>query len=86
MTTPLVTPPAMPLEMLLNKIGVDLLAVFVGNGYRQIAFTLIAQDLRDNEVGMTGNLRPDGLEALLGSALDRVHAMQEEAKAKEMPQ
>ena len=86
MTAPLVTPPAMPLEMLLNKIGQDLFLVLGGNGYRQVGFTLIVQDLRDDEMAMVGNLKPDGLEALLENAIDRVHIMQAEQDDEEKPQ
>jgi hypothetical protein len=62
----------LPLEMLLKRITQDLFIVFAGNGYKQIGFTLIAQDLRTNEMAMAGNLMPKGAEAILTNALESV--------------
>lgn len=60
-----------PLEMLLQRISTDLFLVFAGNGYKKIGFTLIAQELDGEEqMGMAGNLRPDGLRAILTNALE----------------
>ena len=61
----------LPLEMLLQRITTDLFLVFAGNGYKKIGFTLIAQELDGEEqMGMAGNLRPDGLRAILTNAIE----------------
>lgn len=60
---------AVPLEMLAQRICNDLFLVFAGNGYKHVAFQLIVQDLTNDEVAMAGNLRPEGLRAMLTNAL-----------------
>lgn len=59
----------LPLEMLLQRIGTDLFLVFAGNGYKDVGFTLIVQDLTNDSLAMSGNLRPAGLRAVLTNAL-----------------
>lgn len=77
----------MPLELLLNKIGSDLFLIFAGNGYRNLGFSLIVQELDgDQQMAQTGNLRPVGLKVLLENLLCQMEVDDETDRASPPPQ
>jgi hypothetical protein len=67
----------MPLGVLVDRICQDLYMVFVGNGYKQIGFTLIAHSIDDGESCASGNLKPDGIKALLEQCLEEMNRVKE---------
>lgn len=81
---PTAKPPRIPLEMLVNKICSDLFLVLAGNGYKATGFQFIVQNLEDgnDEMCMSGNLKPEGLRALLTNAMG---ALGPEEAANESP-
>jgi len=60
------------LEPLVGNIVRDLYYVLRGNGYKNVGFQLIVQNLEDNEVAGSGNLNPEGVRTLLTNALSTV--------------
>ena len=73
-----------PLELLLSKVLQDLYLVFHGNGFKQIGFTIIAHAPDTGETAAVGNLKPDGIKALLEQCLYEMNKVEPEQK--DLPQ
>jgi hypothetical protein len=63
----------MPLNLLLDRICNDLYLMFRANNYKDIGFTLIAHATDTGEGAASGNLKPDGVKALLEDCLERIN-------------
>lgn len=60
---------SMPLDMLIQAVVKDLFLVFAGNGYPNVGFALLVQDLSEEDsFAMSGNLQPEGMEVILDNA------------------
>ena len=69
-------PDRIPLDLLVNKIVSDLYLVFRGNGFKSIGFTLIAHDTTTGDSAASGNLKPEGIKALLENCLDEMNKVE----------
>ena len=79
---PTAKPERIPLGVLVGDIVGDLYLVLAGNGYKNVGFQLIVQNLEDNEVAGSGNMKPEGVITLLNNALATVNEHIENEKGK----
>lgn len=66
-----------PFATLVNQASAALLSTLERNGYKEIAFTVVVQNMEEDGTGEydvcnIGNLKPEGVRALLEGVLEKM--------------